>query len=351
MKITSKVAEGDFSQTVGLVPRDEIGKLAAAFDQMTSRLSEIVAGIREAIRELVKQSETLIAGASISKHVADSIGASAVQVAATADKQYLQVGNGSKIVSKLSELTQRMAGRAKQIAQASSEVDVLASQGVERMGHLQNEMDQLANVVRSASELVEKLDQQSREIGEIVDLINGIARQTHMLALNASIEAARVGENGRGFAVVAESVRMLAEEAANAAQQISRMITRVQLDITHAAESIRDGEQLSLKLKGIADEMNQLFVGIAQRVSKVDQDLKQLVTGIGESAAGGREIATMISIIDNTARQMAQDSNKIAELIHEQLSNTRRFLNMSEEIRKVGEDLEVAISAIRVRSN
>jgi methyl-accepting chemotaxis protein len=102
-------------------------------------------------------------------------------------------------------------------------------------------MNNIDNKVTISSDTVNMLGKKSDEIGEIVSVINSIAEQTNLLALNAAIEAARAGENGKGFAVVADEVRTLAERSSNATDEIRKLITEIQINISNVTNSMTEG--------------------------------------------------------------------------------------------------------------
>ena len=135
---------------------------------------------------------------------------------------------------------QQVAVNANAVSGMADKTTNAASQGDKAVDAAINQMKNIERSVSSSAQVVAKLGERSKEIGQIVDAISGIAGQTNLLALNAAIEAARAGEQGRGFAVVAEEVRKLAEQSQEAAKQIANLISEIQTETDSAVVAMDD---------------------------------------------------------------------------------------------------------------
>ncbi|MEH6473817.1 MAG: methyl-accepting chemotaxis protein, partial [Halopseudomonas sp.] len=178
----------------------------------------------------------------------------------------------------------------------------------------------LAGEIESATEVIQRLESDSRDIGEIVDVIKGIADQTNLLALNAAIEAARAGEQGRGFAVVADEVRSLASRTQQSTEQIVSMIDKLQAGANNAASVMASSRETAEKTVSEADAAYQALEDISQAVAQI-QDLNIQVSSASEQQSAVTEsinanissIQDVIRDISGNAQTSVQGSEELAQ--------------------------------------
>lgn len=146
------------------------------------------------------------------------------------------------------------------------------------------------------------MGERSKEIGQIVDTISGIAGQTNLLALNAAIEAARAGEQGRGFAVVAEEVRKLAEQSQEAAKKIAELIGEIQGDTDKAVIAMNEGTREVKTGAEVVNVAGAAFREIAEMVTQVSGQVKEISAALQQMASGSRQVASSVKKIDELSR-------------------------------------------------
>ena len=202
--------------------------------------------------------------------------------------------------------------------------------------------------VASVSSAVSALAEKSKEIGDILLVINGIAEQTNMLSLNAAIEAARAGEQGKGFAVVANEVRKLAEQSGNSVQKIEELIREVQSDIVKVVQEMA-------KVENIADEQQKAmsatvksFAGIFEAVSEMSANIRAVNAESVNITKNARQAETTIGQIAKISEQVAAATEEVSASTDEQANAVRSILESAEILSELAEKLKGSISNFTV---
>ncbi|AXK39171.1 methyl-accepting chemotaxis protein [Crenobacter cavernae] len=281
--------------------RNEIGRLAAAY-------ASLIATMRELIRESHQHADRLVDGAEqlsgISRRVsADSARQTEATQASAAAVEEMTVS--------LQVMAQGAAGVEEQARAASDE----ANEGGRLAERTAEEIRQIASGIADASALIERLNQRSGEIGNIVQVIRDIAEQTNLLALNAAIEAARAGETGRGFAVVADEVRKLAERTSRATGEISSRISAVQGDTHAAVDSMQAaGKRIEAGVAGagrLAASLTTIHALCAQSLDKA-AEMARAVQEQGQASQDIAQNVERISHMNDNTHQAVETANELA---------------------------------------
>jgi len=304
---------GDLSRRVTVSSDDELGKMAALFNEAWEKLGNITQEVIERATCVKAYSgQVAIEAASIRRGSRDIAGQSAT--AATASEE--MAATASDIARNCSVAADAAAEANRSINDTSAIVG--ASVGV---------MNEIAGRVRAAANTVTGLGERSDQIGTIVGTIEDIADQTNLLALNAAIEAARAGEQGRGFAVVADEVRALAERTTRATREISEMINSIQKEtrdaVTIMEHGARDVE------RGIAESArsNEALERVLELISALSMQISQIATASEEQSATTSEIVTNIGRISDLVRNFDRATDtmnaKVGQLMAESESLTK----------------------------
>ncbi len=291
--------DGDLTKRLDLNRSDEIGKLGHWFDMFLQNLHGIISQMRD--------SSQAVASA------ATEIAASADEMAEGLQTQEQQTQQVAAAVEELSQSVTEVAAKSADATKASEESQHLAEDGGKIVSSTIEEMRGIATEVRGSAETINALGVQSEKIGEIIAVINDIADQTNLLALNAAIEAARAGEHGRGFAVVADEVRKLAERTTTATEEVSSSIIGIQKETTSAVTLIEAGSERvgrGVELAGEAGSALTSIVGGSENLQSMVQDIAAAANQ--QSAASG-EIARAVEGIDSITRQSSQGASQSAQ--------------------------------------
>jgi methyl-accepting chemotaxis protein len=290
--------DSDLTLMVNLHTRDEFGETAAVFNKMMRRIDSLVGDLRSSTFQLSSASEEL-------SNIAD-------QATENTEKQHLESDQVATAMNQMSSTVQELSTSTSEAQSAAETADDLARNGQNIANQSMVLITDLLNEIKATSDLLKKLDSESQNIGSVVDVINGIAEQTNLLALNAAIEAARAGEQGRGFAVVADEVRTLAQKTQSSTQEIRDVVERLQQGAQAAVAAMNNGEQKSQACnesveKGLASltdittavqnikDMNIQIAGALEEQSSVSEDINRNIMTISQMSSEISEAATNVA--------------------------------------------------------
>jgi len=309
----NRFAEGDL--TVQVIPErqnDHVGRLFQGFNKSVQNIREIVESVTEAVQ----------ATASASTEISSS----AEEMAAGAQEQSSQTTEIASAVEEMTKTILETSQNSSKSAEAAKNAGAVAKEGGRVVDQTIEGMNRIADVVRKSAETVHALGKGSDQIGEIVQVINDIADQTNLLALNAAIEAARAGEQGRGFAVVADEVRKLAERTTKATKEIAIMIRQIQQDTGGAVESMNKGTEEVEKGISLAD--------------KAGQSLKEIIVGVEEVMDMSTQVAAASEEQSSAAEQISKNIEAISGVTQESATGVQQIARAAEDLNRLTVNLQ-----------
>lgn len=332
--------EGDLTKRVEINSKDEIGQSAQAFNQMISRIQQLVKQIKQQSDFVVDSSGALATISDQSKNASEQIAQSMQSIADGSHQQLIMVEHNSQVLAKMNQQSQQITLDIQSINGAASETVEKADQGNVAIQVAIGQVQSISSIVQSLAQSLNQLGEHSSKIGEITGIISGISQQTNLLALNAAIEAARAGEHGKGFAVVASEVRKLAEQSSGATEQINELINGIQVEMESAIGSM---SEVTREVDEGIDRMGTAgssFHNIHQSLSGVSQQINHASTAFLELVEGIHQLEASMKGIVEVAEQAASGTQNVSAAAHQQLASMQEVSASSEALTQVADQLK-----------
>ncbi|MBY8114628.1 methyl-accepting chemotaxis protein [Vibrio fluvialis] len=315
------IAEGDGDLTRRLTVKsdDEVGMLADKFNKFVDRLHVMVKNVRDV-------SVALNEGAN---HAARAAGQRSERIRTQQD----EITMVATAVTEMASATAEIAGNADNTAKNANQSVELGAQGYQQMQQSKHSIDQLAQELTGAVNIIGELEEHANEISTILSTIRAIAEQTNLLALNAAIEAARAGEQGRGFAVVADGVRVLSQRTHASTEEIQTKIAGLQKVTSNAVSvmteshklvetSVSDVNQTGESLQAISEAI-QLISDMATQIASAAEEQSLVTADINGNTESVREVSDALASDAQDAVQQAKELHNLAQELDQEISRFR----------------------------
>jgi methyl-accepting chemotaxis protein len=360
-KVAEDIAIGDIQHNIDINQKDEVGVLADSFRKLIDYMKSLAgAAERIAVNDLTvsvdPKSEKDVLGNAFKTMgtnltgmirqlgqnatelvtAATEIASSSEQMSRGAKDQNEQMGQVSSAIEEMTATiveSSKNAGEASNGARGASDT---ATTGGRVVTETVQGMQRIAAVVRESAASIQKLATSADQIGEIIGVIDDIADQTNLLALNAAIEAARAGEQGRGFAVVADEVRKLAERTGKATGEITDMIKGIQTETKEAVHSMETGIQEVDKGRELADQAGNSLTEVVAGAQRVMDMIQQIATATEQQSAA--------------AEQISKNIEHIASITKETATGAEQSATAAEELNRQAEGLQQMVGRFKVRT-
>lgn len=386
--VAGRVASGDLTAQMGLDRPDEIGMLAGSFDRMVGHLRSLLGSVHTESVTVEEQTVALVGHAQEVSRVAGEVSAAAALLAEGAERQSVdstlaserlaevaraveQIATSTQVqaqgTARVMERLEQLEHSARSVAETAHEVETASmhtaqtsTDGAGVAATAAGSLEAMYTLTNEAASKMSTLEQQARQVAELLKVIDQIAGQVNLLSLNAAIEAARAGEHGRGFAVVADEVRTLANRSQQSAGQIRQVLARMMESVGAAsgavfgcARHVEDGVALAGDLRQALERIQlsvestrQQAVGIAllaegmrQATAEAAQATTGVVAQVEEHSATTEEVVAMMGAVKKSVQRVALVANSTA-------NTARDVATASQEASSVATDITVAVEEL-----
>jgi methyl-accepting chemotaxis protein len=293
----------DLSRSVAIGAKDEIGAMGDAFNRMIGKFRHSLEAVAGVTHQLTDVSERV-------SHVAE-------KTLAAVNEQRSETDMVASAMNEMSATVQEVARNANQTATASAGADTESKAGVKVATEALDGIEVLIAEIEKAAQVIQRVESDSASIDMVLGVINGIAEQTNLLALNAAIEAARAGEQGRGFAVVADEVRTLASRTQKSTEEIQAMIEQLQSGVRNAVQAMKEAQLRARSGSQCVEKAAQSLGVIATEVGTINEMNTQIATAAEQQSAVAEEINRNISTISRIADTTSTDATQTSEISDE----------------------------------
>jgi methyl-accepting chemotaxis protein len=343
-----EIARGKLNQQIEVKSMDEVGMLAVSFNQMAANIRALIIQVQHASGKVTTSSDELSQSTEQTKVAINQIAEMIEEVASGADAQVQGVEESKQAINEMVSGIMNISESSSQVAEASQETAREAEQGNDSLQRAVSQMGAIKSSVGDTAAMIKALNERSRDIGKIVGTITDISAQTNLLALNATIEAARAGEHGRGFAVVADEVRKLAEQTGESARQITSMITEIQTDTNRAVEAMNKGTQEVDLGMGIINEAGEAFQRIYASIQNVASQIQQVSAVTENLSASSQQVAASVEELARIARESSANTQGVAATTEEQLAYIEEISSAVHQLNQMANDLQSVINKFEV---
>ncbi|HHX59128.1 MAG TPA: methyl-accepting chemotaxis protein [Epulopiscium sp.] len=340
--LTVKIDEASLNK------KDELGKLSNSFATMIQNLKITIMQIADTSSHVAASSQELYASGEQVGEAAEHVGNTILEIASGAEEQSSQIdlalSNLNQLINQINEVNDSTNDMEKTTAHMIDDI----ARGSKSVARSVDKINELKIHTEKTSNIISNLGNTSSQIGEIIEVISGIASQTNLLALNAAIEAARAGDAGRGFSVVADEVKKLAEESADASNRIANLIIEVTSGVDTAVNMMTNSIQSVNSSVQAVEENGEIF----SIINNQTEQLKDIVANVTQNVQVMTETSQGFELtmkeINEVSQEFAVNSEGVAASSEEQIALTAEIVSASKAMATMSEELSSQIRKFKL---
>jgi methyl-accepting chemotaxis protein len=305
------IAAGDLRQQIDTRGSDEIGELARSFAKMASTVTHLLTDLRSAAADIEREATSALT--------------TSTQQSAMAHEQASAINETSTTVAEIAQTSKQATTYADSVISGTQRSEALSTEGQKVVAESVAAMEKLGEQVRTIALAITELNERTLQISDIITTVRDVAEQSNLLALNASIEAAKAGDHGRGFAVVAMEMRTLAEQSKVAANQVRALLGEVQKGTKAAVAATDEGSRRAQAAMALAQSAGSAILGLAEVIRESSGAARQIAGNTRQQTIGVEQIATAMSELSSAMTDTVSGTRQIEQVAGNLTNLSKRF--------------------------
>ncbi|MDY8045201.1 methyl-accepting chemotaxis protein [Paenibacillus polymyxa] len=343
-----EIAEGNLAVDIRTFSQDELGELTADFNIMVSRMKELISTVSQSIGHVNTSAHELTFIAEQTTATGEEMTSGINEIAVGASEQASLTEATSRETMALSDTIEKVNVRNKKMTSLSSEAEIVLRGGMDKVKKLQDHNLQTTEANQLVVQHIEGLAEQMLTISTIVQTINEVSEQTKLLALNASIEAARAGDSGKGFAVVATEIRKLSTMTYESTERINATIARLKAEVSQTLQVMNQTEVVISEQSLIVQESGTVFESIMDMLKEIISSIQEMDGDIGQMNVSREQVISSIIKISDVARDAASATEEISSASNDQSQAYSHLHSAAEQLKQSSQQVSEMISRFRI---
>lgn len=343
-----EIAEGNLAVDIRTFSQDELGELTADFNIMVSRMKELISTVSQSIGHVNTSAHELTFIAEQTTATGEEMTSGINEIAVGASEQASLTEATSRETMALSDTIEKVNVRNKKMTSLSSEAEIVLRGGMDKVKKLQDHNLQTTGANQLVVQHIEGLAEQMLTISTIVQTINEVSEQTKLLALNASIEAARAGDSGKGFAVVATEIRKLSTMTYESTERINTTIARLKAEVSQTLQVMNQTEVVISEQSLIVQESGTVFESIMDMLKEIISSIQEMDGDIGQMNVSREQVISSIIKISDVARDAASATEEVSSASNDQSQAYSHLHSAAEQLKQSSQQVSEMISRFRI---
>lgn len=344
-----KASKGDLTSLVKINSKDEFEELGHEFNLMVSNISGLINSVKSSSNIVL---ETAVALSSMSEETTASVNEVSLAIGGVSDGASSQANNSTESVitmEKLSVELDEITVSTKEMSSISNEAKILSASGLNVVNTLIEKSKESRKSSTEIGRAVNDMRESTNQINAISDTISRITKQTNLLSLNASIEAARAGDAGRGFSVVADEIRKLADQSNESTAEIKKIIENIQLQSKAVVDTITKSKKISIEYENAVSETQKIFNIIINSVSVLTAKVGNIRNSVDGIQVKKENVLEQIKNISSISEETASASEEVTASAEEINATMEEFTTYIQQLKELSEGLEKEINKFNLK--